>query len=266
MSRFEEYRNKYDNIMMERRDGILQITFHSDGDSLKWTAPTHREFPDAFYDIGSDPETKIVIMTGAGENFHAERGTPRPARGTPHDWDKMYREGKRLLTNLLDIEVPMISAINGPALLHAEMALLCDIVLASDTATFQDSHFLNGNVPGDGVHVVWPLLLGPNRGRYFLLRAQVLTAQEGLKLGIVNEVMPREKVLPRAWELAEELAKKPRLTLRYTRVALTLYLKRQMLDLLGYGLALQGLGTVEGSGSEWEKPLLQGGTEPSTLL
>ena len=81
----------------------------------------------------------------------------------PADWDKTYWEGKHLLWNLLDIEVPMISAINGPALRHSELPLLCDIVLASETATFQDSgHFVNGLVPGDGMHIVYPMLLGLN--------------------------------------------------------------------------------------------------------
>ena len=160
----------------------------------------------------------------------------------------------------------MISAVNGPALIHAEFALLCDIVLAAETAAFQDRvHFNQGGVPGDGVHVFWPLLLGPNRGRYFLLTGQTLGAREAMELGLVNEVLPKEKLLPRAWELAEQLAQKPPLTLRYTRVVLTQNIKGLMQDLLGYGLALQGLGTVDRaeSGLDWAGAY-EGGTEPSS--
>ena len=158
-----------------------------------------------------------------------------------------------MLLNLLDIEVPIIAAVNGPALIHAELALLGDIILAADTAEFQDApHFKNGVVPGDGAHIIWPLLLGINRARYFLLTGQKLTAQEALDLGVINEILPHNQLLPRAWELAEELVKQPPLTLRYTRVILTFQLKRIMQDMLGYGLALEGMGVLDLSSTDSE--------------
>lgn len=246
MAKLEEYADKYQTVKMERRNGILQVTFHTRGGSLKWGEAPHREFGHAFTDIGSDPDNKVVILTGTGDDYCAEFDGPRATRRTPRDWDKVYWEGKRLLVNLLDIEVPIISAVNGPALIHAEIAVLSDIVLASENAAFQDApHFPRGVVPGDGVHVVWPLLLGQNRGRYFLLTGQKLSAREALGLGVVSEVLPRQELLPRAWQLAEQLAERPPLTLRYSRVALTLQLKRLMQDMLGYGLAVEGLAAVD---------------------
>ena len=115
MARFEDYANQYQTVRMERRDGILQITFHTQDGSLKWGEPPHRELGHTFADIGSDPDNKMVIMTATGEAFCAERDGPRPGRRTPRDWDKIYWEGKKLLMNLLDIEAPIIGAINGPA-------------------------------------------------------------------------------------------------------------------------------------------------------
>jgi enoyl-CoA hydratase/carnithine racemase len=247
MAKLEEYATKYQDIRMERRNGILQVTFQTKGGPLQWNESAHREFGYAFTDIGADPENKVVIMTGTGDAFCAEIDFPSFGDiGTPRGWDKIYWEGKRLLMNLLDIEVPMIAAVNGPALIHAEIAVLCDIVLAADTAAFQDApHFKNGVVPGDGVHVIWPLLLGTNRGRYFLLTGQKLSAPEALNLGVANEVVPRDRLLSRAWELAEQLTKQPPLTLRYSRVVLTLQLKRLMQEALGYGLALEGMGAMD---------------------
>ena len=223
------------------------MTFHTNGDSLQWGGTPHRELPEAFADIGSDPDNLVVIMTGTGDVFTGPAATPESTpKRTPQEWDKTYWEGKHLLSNLLDIEVPMISAINGPALRHSELPLLCDIVLAAEEASFQDSgHFINGLIPGDGMHVIYPLLLGLNRGRYFLLTGQTIGAREAKELGLVAEVLPRQELLPRAWELAEQLTKQSPLVLRYSRVLLTQYVKRQMHDLLGYGLALEGLGSAD---------------------
>ncbi|MGE0681586.1 MAG: enoyl-CoA hydratase/isomerase family protein [Candidatus Binatia bacterium] len=246
---FDTYATKYECLKMERHDGILQLTLHTNGNTLRWGAGPHEELGFAFRDIGSDPENKVIILTGAGESFIEEvdsdnLGQRLPAtKITPRVWDHIYWDAKQLLMNLLDIEVPMIAAVNGPVFIHAELAVLCDIVLSAEHAVFQDApHFPNGLVPGDGVHVVWPLILGINRGRYFLLTGQKIAARQALELGVVNEVLPRERLLPRAWELAEQLNQQPPLTLRYARVVLTQRLKRLMLDNLGYGLTLQGLG------------------------
>jgi 6-oxocamphor hydrolase len=259
MIKFEDYGNRYKHIKMERRDGILQMTCHTNDAEMKWTTGPHEELSYAFMDIARDHENRCVILTGTGNAFCAEadagggRGVKVPHDGPPakygvkpSTWDHIYNDAKYLLMNHLSIEVPMIAAVNGPALIHAELAVLCDIVLASENAEFQDApHFPNGVVPGDGVHIVWPLVLGPNRGRYFLLTGQKLSAKEALDLGVVNEVLPRDRLLPRAWELAETIIKRPSLAVRYARVALTQQLKKAMLENLGYGLALEGLSAVQ---------------------
>jgi enoyl-CoA hydratase/carnithine racemase len=185
-------------------------------------------------------------MTGTGNTFIEEispetlsERLPK-SKITPTVWDHIYSDAKRLIMNLLDIEVPVIAAVNGPVNIHAELAVLSDIVLASENAAFQDApHFPNGLVPGDGVHVIWPYLLGRNRGRYFLLTGERLSAQEALRLGVVAEVLPAEKLLPRAHELAKQILKQPPITIRYARVVMTQELKTLMLEHLSHGLALK---------------------------
>ena len=255
MKNFDEYANKYENLRMERRNGILQVTLTTNGGKMLWGETSHREVGYAFADIGSDPDTKVVIITGTGDEFIGQTPGPKawetPPPGVdkkwtpPTLWDKTYWEGKNFLTNLLNIEVPVIGVVNGKAFRHSEIAILSDIVLAADDAGFRDTHFVGALPPGDGVHMIYPLLIGENRGRYFSLTGREIPAQEALQLGIVNEVMPKEQLLPRAWVLAEELAKQPILTLRYTRVCLVMHLKRLMQEMLGYGLILEGMAAVD---------------------
>ena len=244
MSTFEEYRNRYETIVMERQDGVLELTFHTEGGPLRWGSVAHGEFGAAFNEITTDGGNRIVIMTGTGEEFSGPQGTAGFLRGMPAgEWDRVFRQGRALLGNLLRIEVPVIAAVNGPAYRHAEIPLLSDIVLAAETAAFQDSaHFQHGLVPGDGMHVVLPLLLGWNRGRYFLLTGERLEARRALELGLVAEVLPRERLLPRARELAAQLLRQPELTLHYTRLLFARQLRDQLERYLGYGLALEGLG------------------------
>ncbi|MGD9941714.1 MAG: enoyl-CoA hydratase/isomerase family protein [Burkholderiaceae bacterium] len=244
MSDFEQYASKYKSIRMERRDGILLMTLHTDGGELQWGGVPHGELPRAFHDVGADRENKVIILAGTGEYFSG----PRPAGGGPKykrptlEWDRVFWEARHLLMNMLDIDVPMIAAVNGPAMRHSELPLMCDIVLASDTATFEDAgHFENGLVPGDGVNIIYPLLLGLNRARYFLLTGQSLGAQEAKELGLVNEVLPKDKLMARAWEHAERLAGFPLLHLKYTRMILVEELKRTMQSHLGYSFLLEGM-------------------------
>ena len=244
MTHLDEYANRYRHVAFDRRDGVLEVRLHTDGGPMVWSPSAHRELADAYGDIAGDPETKVVVLTGTGDSFIASMDTAAfMAAGL--SWDVIWWEGKRLLTNLIDIDVPVIGVVNGPAHVHAEMVVMSDIVLAADTAVFSDApHFAYGTVPGDGVHVVWENLLGTNRGRYFLLTAQTIDAHEAQRLGVVSEIHPADGVLDRAHELAQSFASRPLSVLRYTRSALTMRLRRMLLDGLGHGLALEGCGTI----------------------
>lgn len=243
---FAEYSKKYDNIWLEREGGILEVTVHTGDGSLVWTSTSHDELAYCFNDIACDRDNKVVIITGTGESFCDEIDFSSFKLATPQDWDDIIFEGQRLLTNLVNIEVPVIAAVNGPITNHPELPVMCDIVLAADTATFQDGpHFPSGIVPGDGAHVIWPHVLGSNRGRYFLLTGQLLDARTAHEFGAVNEVLTSEQLLPRARELAAQIAAKPLLARRYTRTVLTRELKRVLHADLGFGLAHEALAAID---------------------
>jgi enoyl-CoA hydratase/carnithine racemase len=123
---------------------------------------------------------------------------------------------------------------------------MSDIVIAADTALFQDApHFIGGIVPGDGAHVVWTHILGPNKGRYFLLMGEELVAQEALARGVVGEIHAAADVLPRALEIAAIFAGKTDLALRYSRVVLTQQYKRLLDEGLSLGLGLEALAAID---------------------
>jgi enoyl-CoA hydratase/carnithine racemase len=247
MARFDTYKDAFPHAKLTRSpDGVLEVVLHTGGDTLVFDGFVHEEYVDLFHQIGQDAETRVVILTGAGDAF-IDRIEPAGFDFfTPRGYDKIYREGKKVLANLLDIPVPVIAALNGPATVHSEYVLLSDIVIATPETTFQDKpHFGFGIVPGDGIHSLWPHVIGSIRGRYFVLTQQVLDAREAQALGVVNEIVPRDRLLDRARGIAAGIARLPPLTSSYSRIALTQGLRRLVDESVGYGLALEGISAAD---------------------
>ncbi len=157
------YFSKYPNIAL-RRDGagILELRLHTHDGPLKFSAAARGQLLDACLEIGRDRDNRVIIFTGTGAQWCAEFDAdvatkPDPALSLAARWDRQFWEGRKLLQSLLDIDAPCIAAVNGPALIHSEYLLTCDIILAADTAAFQDlPHLNNGVPPTDGVHVLLP--------------------------------------------------------------------------------------------------------------
>jgi enoyl-CoA hydratase/carnithine racemase len=247
MTSFDHYKNSFPHAKLTRSDnGVLEIALHTNGGVLVFDGHVHEEVVDLFHAVGNDRDNRVVILTGSGDAFMEDIATDGFDFFTPTGYDKIYREGKKVLMNILDIEVPMIAAVNGPVRLHSEYILLCDIVLASPNVVFQGRpHFAFGIVPGDGMHVLWPEVIGSVRGRYFLLTRQELDAQKALDYGAVNEIVPSADLMTRARAIANELAALPPLTTHYTRVALTQRLRHLVEQGAGYGLALEGISAAQ---------------------
>jgi len=247
MAGFDTYKDAFPHARLTRsQDGVLEVVLHTDGATLVFNGYTHEEFVELFHQIGQDARNRVVILTGAGEAF-IDRIDPEGFDFfSPRGYDKIYREGKKVLANLLDIPVPVIAALNGPTTVHSEYVLLADIVIATPDTVFQDKpHFAFGIVPGDGIHSLWPEVIGSIRGRTFVLTQQILAAEEAKALGVISEIVPRDRLLDRAREIAGRIAQLPPLTASYTRVALTQKLRRVVDESVGYGLALEGISAAD---------------------
>jgi enoyl-CoA hydratase/carnithine racemase len=243
----DEYATKYDTVRMRREDGILEMVLHTGDRPIQWNLQAHHELTMAFLDVANDPDTRVVILTGTAGAFSEPFPTEgwQPA-GTAEEWTEVNWYGRRLHQHMFEIEVPLIAAVNGPAYRHSEIPLLCDIVLADTSAVFGDpAHFNAGLTPGDGIGIVYSMLLGPNRARYLMLTGQLLDAVQAEKWGLVNEVLEPDALLPRAWELARSLARRQPMLLRHTRLIMTHELRRRLGEFVGYGLSLEALASVD---------------------
>ena len=157
-----------------------------------------------------------------------------------------FDEGVQVLENIANIRVPVIAAIEGRAHIHSEYALLANVVVAAESATFQDvGHFAAGVVPGDGIFTCWSYRAGAGRAEAFLLNPQPLPARTAYEWGAVAEVVPNGKALARARELAALYLKAPEVTRRDTRIHFIQPLKERIVREVGYGLSVEGASAAD---------------------
>lgn len=244
-----EYFDAFDQLKIDRdeSDGVLTVRMHTRGGPCVFSLPFVAQCVEALHRIGSDPDNRVLIWTGTGTEWmsgpdFASFGDV----GDPNRWDAVSRNVRKALVSMLDLDMPIVSAVNGPAHLHSEWILTHDIVLATPQVSFCDRpHLTFGIVPGDGMHVLWTEALGASRARYFLWMQEVMAAETAQSLGVVHELVAQQDLDGRAAAVAKHLASQPTLNLRYTRQALTQRLKRLLLEGLGHGLALEGLTAVD---------------------
>jgi enoyl-CoA hydratase/carnithine racemase len=237
------YFTAYRSVRLARdAQGVLVVEFHGNGGPLTFTAPDHTDFVEAFYRISQDRENKIVILTGAGGDFIP--GIDFSSFGNvadPSVWSQVHDEGVQILENLANVRVPVIAAIEGRAYVHSEYALLADVIVAAEGATFNDvPHFAGGIVPGDGIFTTWSYRAGAGRAEAFLLNPRPVTARTAYEWGVVAEVVANGKALARAHELATLYLKAPEVTRRNTRAHFIQPLKERIVREVGYGLSVEG--------------------------
>jgi enoyl-CoA hydratase len=236
--------SRYECIRVEKADKLATVTLNRP-DSLNAVSPQmHHELERIWLDLAEDADVNAILLTGAGKAFCAGgdvKGMASRAGGEGGQRRNLSPAGgRRLVQNILDVEQPIIGAINGDAVgLGATIALFCDVIVASEKARFGDPHVRVGIVAGDGGAVIWPLLIGPARAKEFLMRGHLVNGAEAAKMGLVNYAVPPEEVLPKARELAQELADGPTWAIRWSKLSVNKWLKDQVNLILDASLAYE---------------------------
>ncbi|MCB1490221.1 MAG: enoyl-CoA hydratase/isomerase family protein [Rhodobiaceae bacterium] len=238
-----DYFTAFRGLAMERADnGVLTVTINDGtGGPITFTAQDHTDFTEAFYRIAQDRENKIVILTGAGDFMAGIDFASFGNVADPDVWSQVHDEGVQIVENIANIRVPLIAAIEGKAHVHSEYALLANVIVAGESATFNDlPHFAGGIVPGDGIFTAWSYRAGPGRAEAWLLNPAPISAQTARDWGVVAEVVPDGSAVARAREIAALYLAKPDLTRRNTRIHFIQPLKEALVRQVGYGMALEG--------------------------
>ncbi|HJY83712.1 MAG TPA: enoyl-CoA hydratase-related protein [Candidatus Binatia bacterium] len=237
----------YECIKVEKADKLATVTLNRP-DSLNAVNPQlHHELERIWVDLAEDSDVNAILLTGAGRAFCAGgdvKGMASRSGGGGEGGQRRFAlnpaGGKRLVQNMLEVEQPIIGAINGDAVgLGATIALFCDVIVASEKARFGDPHVRVGIVAGDGGAVIWPLLIGPARAKEFLMRGHLVNGAEAAKMGLVNYAVPPEQVLSKARELAQELADGPTWAVRWSKLSVNKWLKDQLNLILDASLAYE---------------------------
>lgn len=256
-SQFDTYSKKYEEfIIMTRRNGIIEVRLHTDGGPAVHSWKAHNAWREAWIDIGRDPENEVMILTGTGDRW--QTGNPEVWKVPFYEWSsdsklKMYHDAFKLIENMVfAIDIPTIGAINGPGT-HCELATLCDITLCTEDADFFDPHFLGGTPPGDGMTLTLQQTMGHKKAAYYAYTGDRIDGRLAVELGIANEVLPRDKLLTRAWELAEMMMERSKHARHFTHAILSRPWKQALVRDMGFHLAHQMLDMANDRGEIFER-------------
>ncbi len=219
----------YQHLLFERRDhGVLLVTMNRPEKYNAAHEAMHAELARVWTDISRDDDTRAVVVTGAGRAFSAGGDLAMVQRqiGDYGRVTSMLSEMSELVYNMINCEKPIVSAINGVAVgAGAVIALLADISICAEDARLGDGHIRLGVAAGDHAAIIWPLLCGMARARYYLMTGEMVTGAEAERIGLVSKALPREQVLEESLRVADGLAAGPQLAIRLTKRALNGWLR-----------------------------------------
>ena len=235
--------DSYKTMVFSRDGGILNATFNTPEKLNALSGAGEFEAARFFYEVTTDEETRVVVLTGAGRAFSAG-GDLRHIRyiiDHPHEFYKGLENAKRMINNILGCPKPIIAKVNGPAAgLGATIALMCDVVFASTEATFADPHARVGFTAGDGGAIIWPHLIG-GLAKHYLMTGDAISATDAERLGMILRAVPPEELDAVVQKYANRLATGPRRAIETSKMTVNIVLKTLAAQLMDAGIAYEAL-------------------------
>ncbi len=232
----------FETIQITKEDGVAVLTLNRPERLNAVNSQMHSELSSIFSVIDTDPDIRVAILTGAGRGFCAggDFGPGRSTESVRGSGLTMMQEARRIVDSMLDLEKPIIAAVNGAAVgLGATLALFCDVVIASKNARFGDTHVKMGITAGDGGGVIWPLLVGVNKAKQLLMTGDLIGAEKALELGLISEITEEGEALNEAMVLARRLADGPPYAIQSTKVSINKLIKALSNLVLPLSLSLE---------------------------
>ena len=234
----------YQHLLFDRRpNGVVLITINRPEVMNATNARLHWELTQVWRTIDADPAARVALVTGAGRAFSAggDISLVEEMAGNAEAVARTMREASDLVYNLIDLDKPVISAINGVAVgAGLVVALLADVSIIAETARFTDGHTRLGVAAGDHAAIIWPLLCGMAKAKYYLLTSEFIDGREAERIGLVSRCVPADKLMETAWSVADALAGGSQPAIRFTKRALNNWL-RQAGPIFDQSLALEML-------------------------
>ena len=237
--------SKYEHILFDIKDGVALLTINRPDVYNATNFKLHNELSKVWLDLGNDDDVRVVVITGAGTAFSAggdfdliqeSIGNAKVIAGT-------MEEARDIVHNMINLDKPVISAINGVAVgAGLAVALLADISIASDKARFTDGHVRLGVAAGDHAAVIWPMLIGMAKAKYYLMTCEFLDGTEAERIGLVSQVVPHDELMDKVMDVARRLAVGSQQALRYTKRSLNQWLRQAEHTAFDYSLSLEMLG------------------------
>lgn len=229
----------FDTIALSRKGRLLTITLNRPDALNAVNLRMHEELAEVFVFAGTDPESDVIVLTGAGRAFSAGGDAQHIANNAanPHLFDEEVRLAKRIVMTMLDVEKPVVCRLNGHAVgLGATLALFCDVIFGADSAKIGDPHVAVGIVAGDGGAVIWPMRIGLTRAKEYLLTGELLTAKKAEEIGLINHCVPAAELDAAVSAFCDKLLNGATEAIRLTKVLTNLELKRIASVVMDVGL------------------------------